>query len=44
MGRSARKSRLRRGAIRVDIKKSSREEQCERRAARYSCREMDPKD
>jgi len=44
MGRSARKSRLRRGAIRVDIKKSSREEQCERSATRYSCREMDPKD
>ena len=44
MGRSARKSRLRRGAIRVEIKNSSREEQWERRAAKYSRREMEPRD
>lgn len=44
MGKSARKSRLRRGAIRVDIKKSSREEQWDRRVAKYSCREIDPRD
>ena len=44
MGRSARKSRLRRGAIRVDIKNSSREEHWDRRAARQSCRAMEPRD
>jgi hypothetical protein len=44
MGRSARKSRLRRGAMRVDIKNSSREEHWERRAAKQSCRAMELSD